>query len=182
MKTIYLDLDGVCTNFVEACIGANGFDSQKVIETWKKDFRGEFRAFKVLGISNSDFWKSIEKVGEEFWSEMEAYDYFNDLYYKLSEKGQVYFLSSPSMSPSSLSGKLKWLQKFFGRSFQDYVITPNKELLAHKNAILIDDYPRNIEKFIQAGGNAILFPQYWNTKVIIENKVDFILKELERFN
>lgn len=175
MKTIYLDIDGVCTNFIEACIIANGFNSKEVLELWKNEYRGEFRAFKVLGISNKDFWKNIEKKGEEFWSQMEPYPWFLELYEKLNTVGKVHFLSSPSMAPNSLSGKLKWLQKYFGRDFRDYIITPNKELLAHKNAYLIDDYPKNVEKFKVHGGNAILFPQYWNTKEIIDNKIEHVI-------
>lgn len=175
MKTIYLDIDGVCTNFIEACIKANGFNSDEVLKLWKNEYRGEFRAFKVLGISNKVFWKNIETTGEEFWSNMEPYPWFLDLYKKLNEIGKVHFLSSPSMAPNSLSGKLKWLQKYFGRDFRDYIITPNKELLAHKNAYLIDDYPRNVEKFKESGGNGILFPQYWNTKEIINDKIEYVL-------
>lgn len=175
-------MDGVCTNFVESCIEANGFNSKDIISRWEKDFRGEFRAFKVLGISNSQFWKNVEKTGEEFWSEMEPYPYFMDLYNRLTEVGRVFFLTSPSLAPNSLSGKLKWLQTQFNREFKDYVITPNKELLAHKNSFLIDDYPRNIEKFETAGGNGILFPQYWNSKKIVSDKIGYVIDKIERSN
>lgn len=171
-------MDGVCTNFIEECLKANNFDPNIEIPKWKKNHAGEFNATKVLDISNSVFWKNIEKQGEEFWSKMEPYIWFEDLYTKLSNVGKVYFLTSPSHSPFSLSGKLIWLQSQFNKNFKDYVITPNKELLAKENTYLIDDYPQNIEKFNSAGGVGILFPQFWNSKTDVENKIDYILSKL----
>lgn len=176
LKTIYLDLDGVCTTFITSCIEANNLDPVETMKTWKEKHRGVFSAFKVFGIKNSDFWKNVEQQGEEFWSEMGTYSWFKELYDELSKKGKVYFLTSPSQSPNSLSGKLKWLQRHFDQSFKDYIITPNKDLLAcSKNCYLIDDYPENVEKFIAAGGTGILFPQFWNTKEEVEDKVSYVL-------
>ena len=151
MRIIYLDLDGVCTNFIESCIVANGFESEKEIQNWKDNYAGEFNASKVLNISNNKFWGRIEKCGEEFWSEMKPYPYFKELYRELSNLGKVYFLTSPSQDPLSLSGKLKWLQNQFNRGFKDYIITPNKELLANKNRFLIDDYPINLTRQEERG-------------------------------
>lgn len=178
MKIIYLDLDGVCTEFINSCIVANNLDPNVIIPLWKEKFRGEFSAYKVFGIKNSEFWKNVEKQGEEFWSEMGTYPWFKELYSELCKIGKVYFLTSPSQSPNSLSGKLKWLQKHFGRGFKDYIITPQKELLATEKSYLIDDYPENIDKFKTAGGNGVLFPQFWNTKDEIEDKVTYIVKML----
>ncbi len=179
MKTIYLDLDGVCTTFIDSCIVANNLDTNEVIPLWKEKYRGEFNAFKVFGIKNSEFWKNVESTGEEFWSEMGTYPWFNDLYSELSKIGKVYFLTSPSQSPNSLSGKLKWLQRHFTNGFKDYIITPNKELLANSNSYLIDDFPGNVEKFLSAGGNAILFPQFWNSKEEIKDKVAYVLSKID---
>lgn len=178
MKIIYLDLDGVCTNFVKSCIEVNNLDYIKTVDIWKKDYPGVFSAFKVFNIDNNTFWKNIEKSGEKFWTEMEAYSWFLELYNRLSEKGKVYFLTSPSQSPNSLSGKLKWLQNQFSRDFKDYIITPNKYLLANENTILIDDYPENIKQFVNSGGKGILFPQFWNSLELVNNKVDYIIDRL----
>lgn len=178
MKIIYLDLDGVCTNFIKSCILANGLNYDETVNIWKKDFRGVFSAFEVFGIDNSDFWKNIEKVGEDFWSEMEVYPWFSELYTKLSQNGKVIFLTKPSNSPLSHSGKIKWLQKQFNINFKDYILTPHKELLASADTVLIDDCPKNIKNFKNAGGKGILFPQFWNTKDVIDNKVEYILNSL----
>jgi len=174
-------MDGVCTNFITSCIKANGLDISSVMAKWKSEHRGQFSAFTALGIKNSEFWANIDSVGETYWSEMDAYPWFVELYEKLSELGKVYFLTSPSQNPNSLSGKLKWLQKQFHKGFKDYVITPNKELLASENSYLIDDYPVNIEKFNIAGGHGILFPQFWNSVDDVEDKVAYIISAIGVF-
>ena len=48
--------------------------------------------------------------------------------------------------------------------FRDYLFAPShqKQLLAGKNRILIDDSQRNVEQWKQAGGRAVLVPQPWN--------------------
>ncbi len=178
MKIIYLDLDGVCSNFIKSCIEANGLNYEQTVERWEKDFRGVFSAFEVFGINNNTFWKNIEKTGEAFWTDMEVYPWFFDLYNELSKKGRVIFLTKPSHSPLSHSGKIKWLQKRFNHNFKDYIITPHKELLASSETVLIDDCPKNIAKFVEAGGKGILFPQFWNTVKEIDNKVEYVLNSL----
>lgn len=178
MKLIFLDLDGVCCNFVKSCIMANNLDYIKTEEVWKSKYKGVFSAFEVFGVSNSDFWKNIEKQGESFWSDMEAYPYFYDLYNSLSKLGKVIFLTKPSTSPLCHSGKIKWLQDKFSKNFSDYILTPHKELLAGPNCYLVDDCPKNVKKFTEAGGNGILFPQYWNTIEDIDNKVEYIISKI----
>jgi len=178
MKIIYLDLDGVCTNFIKSAIYANNLNYEKTVEKWKSEYIGVFEACKVFGISNKIFWENIEKNGESFWADMETYSWFDNLYNSLKSVGEVFFLTSPSLSPYSLSGKLKWMQKKLGKNFKNYIITPNKHLLASKNSYLIDDYPKNIEKFNNAGGNGILFPQYWNCSKVVVDKTDYIMKLL----
>ena len=175
MKIIYLDLDGVCANFIKSCILANNLDYKNTIEIWNRDFKGVFSAFEVFGINNKLFWSNIEKVGEPFWSEMEVYPWFQDLYNSLCSLGNVIFLTKPSTSPLCHSGKIKWLQNQFNKNFKDYIITPHKELLAGENRYLIDDCPKNVKKFNENGGKGVLFPQFWNTKENIENKVSYII-------
>ncbi|MBN2618175.1 MAG: hypothetical protein JXR64_07655 [Spirochaetales bacterium] len=176
---IYLDLDGVCSNFIKSAIIANNLNFNSTVELWKRDYKGQFSAFKVFGISNSEFWKNIELQGEEFWSEMEEYSWFFPLYNRLKDYGEVIFLTSPSQSPLSHSGKIKWIQKRFTKNFKDYIITPRKELLANKNSILIDDYPENILNFENSGGKGILFPQFWNSIIDVENKLEYIENQLK---
>jgi 5'(3')-deoxyribonucleotidase len=174
---IYLDLDGVCVDFVNASIQANGFDPDEIARKWSRDFKGEYRVWEVLGILREDYWDTIALQGEDFWRDLEAYDWYDQLYGGLCEIAPVIFLSSSTRTPSCLSGKLHWLQDRFGVTFRDFIFTGQKQQLASPAALLVDDYGSNVESFRGAGGHAILFPQVWNQNNHVEDKLSYTLKE-----
>jgi hypothetical protein len=60
-------------------------------------------------------------------------------------------------------GKVHWLQQFFDPRFRRYMLGSHKHLMAKPGVVLIDDSDAKCEKFIEAGGGAILFPQPWNS-------------------
>lgn len=160
---IYLDLDGVCVDFISAAIAAHGHDPNEVLDRWAADHPGEFYPYKVLEMEVDSFWDLLHSLGESFWVQLEPYPWFEELHAKLDEMGHVVFCTSSTRAPSCLSGKLHWLQARFGAEFQDYVLTAHKERLAHKSAFLIDDFDQNVDRFSARGGHGILFPQFWNS-------------------
>lgn len=169
---IYLDMDGVCCDFVTASIRINGFDPDTVIADWATQYKGEFYTYKVLGIELDTFWDRIGTGGTAFWRELDAYPWFESMYEELNRLGRVVFLSSPTRNPSCLAGKLQWLQDRFGKTFKEFIFTTNKDLLAHSGAALIDDYETNIQKFRERDGNGILFPRVWNANHAFETSPD----------
>ena len=174
---IYLDLDGVCTDFISAGAVAIGQDPAQVLARWARDFKGEFRVHVVMGTERGEFWQALDDAGEVFWVELEEYPWFKELYDALSNLAPVIFLSSATRAPSCLSGKLKWLQARFGRKFRDYIFTAHKQQLASPSALLVDDYERNVEGFLGAGGSAVLFPQPWNSNHDIEDRLEYALAQ-----
>lgn len=156
-RHIFLDLDGVLTNFVGASLQLHS--RSELLESWPA---GVWDTHVVCGMSNGDFWKVIELRGSAFWSDMEPYPWAFDLVEQLRQIAPVTIASSPSLDPGSLDGKIRWLQKHFGRNFRDFMIGPRKHLLAHPDTVLIDDSDRNIADFRKAGGRGVLFPQMWN--------------------
>ena len=174
---IYLDLDGVCTDFVSAGALANGQTPAEVLGKWEREFEGEFRPYVVMGVAREEYWQAIDDAGEAFWIGLQQYPWFTELYQALSDLAQVVFLSSATRAPSSLSGKLKWLQARFGRKFRDYIFTAHKQQLASPSALLVDDYERNVEGFLEAGGSAVLFPQPWNSNHHIEDRLEYALAQ-----
>lgn len=162
---IFLDMDGVCTNFDLGC--------QKVFN-WpmrprepKQDVRG------FLKISNKEFWNEIDKHGEDFWVDLEEEAWFRDLLQIVEQYDKNWkFLTSPSLSHYAASGKIQWMQNRFGKWFRNYHITPagNKCDLAKRDCVLIDDNEKNVKEFKENGGYAILFPRFWNRNYIIESK------------
>lgn len=110
--TLMLDLDGVMTDFVGSYLKGIGSNLKPTdITDW--DIPG------LLGITYDKFWADIESFGEKFWSDMPAYPWFEELYeaMKHDSEDNVIFLSSPGWSPNACSGKLKWLQRYFGKDF-----------------------------------------------------------------
>ena len=86
-----------------------------------------------------------------------------ELFDRLQEVAPVTIASSPSYDPACLAGKIRWLQKHFGRRFRDFMIGPRKHLLARPDTALVDDSDRNIRDFREHGGQGVLFPQPWNS-------------------
>jgi 5'(3')-deoxyribonucleotidase len=178
---IYLDMDGVCTDFAAAGIRVNGYRPEEILVRWENNFKEEFFPYIVMGIDRDDYWQAIAAQGETFWYNLEAYPWFEKLYTSLCQIAPVIFLSSSTRTPSCLSGKLKWLQARFGPAFQDYIFTAHKQQLANPGALLIDDYEVNVNKFKQAGGNSILFPQIWNSNHHIDDKLAYTIKQTDRW-
>ncbi|MBN1663964.1 MAG: hypothetical protein JW943_10215 [Deltaproteobacteria bacterium] len=178
--TIYLDMDGVCTDFASAGIQANGHEPSRVFFTWDQSFRGEFHPYKVMGIDRDTYWNAIAQKGEAFWVNLREYEWYPELMNSLSRMGKVIFLTSGAYAPWSLSGKLKWLQYRFGHDFQSYIFTSAKYLLANPRSILIDDYENNVDEFRQNGGKAILFPQIWNRNYEITDRIGYTLESVTR--
>lgn len=162
--TIYLDMDGVLSNFVLSALRLhcpNGW--KRLMETWPK---GVFEIYDVIDISGSDFWGTINMEGWKFWSELEPFPWAMPLYNTLKELGDVVVLTSPSRNPNCAKGKILWLQHFFmeGYDFRDYILAPSqfKHHVAAFGRILVDDSSRNIKRFNKAGGCGVLVPQPWN--------------------
>jgi 5'(3')-deoxyribonucleotidase len=172
---IYLDLDGVCVDFVSAGLRANGFDPAEVYTSWQRDHLGEYPIHHVIGISARTYWTAIAALGAEFWENLEEYPWFWELYNTLQDTAPVLFLTSSTRAPATLSGKMQWLQNRFGTTFRDYIFTPHKQQLASPKALLIDDYDRNVDDFIAAGGSAIRFPQLWNRNHAIQDSLAYTL-------
>jgi len=177
---IYLDMDGVCTDFASAGIIANGRLPSEVFRLWSESFRGEFYPYKVMGLDMDSYWQAVAAEGEAFWVNLQEYEWYPELLRSLQNIGDVVFLTSGTYAPWSLSGKLKWLQVRFGENFQGYIMTANKHLLAKKNTILIDDYETNVTTFRQHGGNAVLFPQLWNSNHEVRDRLNFTLKSVKQ--
>jgi 5'(3')-deoxyribonucleotidase len=161
-KVFLLDLDGVIADFYSSMCRAFGHDPAKAMTRLKPE---DWWFRSVLGeMTESHFWGVIDKLGEAFWADMEMYPHAHELYEELESMAPVYFVSQPSNAPFSASGKVRWLQKFFRHpKCRAFFLTPHKSLLAKPNHLLIDDSDVNCKKFVEAGGNALLFPRRWNS-------------------
>jgi len=157
---IYLDMDGV--------IGDWDTSAQKLFDQ------------PLAEISKSKIWKKIDGEGFKFWADMDLYPWTEEFVQSLRWIDEVVICSTPSLDPRSAAGKLRWLQKLFGRNFRDYVLTPKKHLLAKKRNVLIDDKEKNTDDFSRNGGIGILFPRPWNRmRNRTEDPVAHVIEQLK---
>jgi len=159
IKTILLDMDGVCCDFVAEACRWHGIDGAEVRARW---VRGTWDICEPMGIAPDKFWEVL--AGQpRFWRFMPPYSWFKDLIYNLRLRdAEVIICTSPSRCPSSHYGKAAWLYDRDICPTTQAVMTHRKELLARPDVVLIDDSDRNVRRFREAGGQAILWPQIWN--------------------
>lgn len=161
-RTIFLDMDGVCCDFVSAALQLHGVEPTYRIENWPK---GTFEICDILNLTQEEFWEPIRQAGVDFWFGLVEYPYFRPLVEQLSEVAAVVFLTSPFYDADAAKGKVLWLQKHFGGTFDNFIITRKKFHCAMPGVVLVDDHPKHCEVFRANGAGAVLFPQPWNDAV-----------------
>ena len=177
---IYLDMDGVCVDFIGAAMQAQGYDANALLRRWRLDYPGSLYPEPLFDVTAEDFFTHKHLTRPEFWRDLRPYPWFDSMYQALEHLGHVVFLTAPTSAPGSVSGKLEWLTNTFGHGFKDYIFTRHKDRLAHRNAYLIDDMPFNITSFERRQGTGVLFPQAWNELAHIEDPGEHTLAQLRR--
>jgi 5'(3')-deoxyribonucleotidase len=174
LTDVLLDMDGVISNFNHEIVKLFGLDPTKVIDTWE--------VHETIGCPKEEVYKRMAEAGHDMWASMKPYERAKELIDVCKKYGELTICTAPTMDPYCASGKTEWLQKFFGKYFRDYAITPKKEKLANPFTVLIDDHDKNIKKFHDRGGKVILFPQIWNSGRTYEgDKVEFVEHMLQRY-
>ncbi|MCK5788639.1 MAG: hypothetical protein KAH32_06560 [Chlamydiia bacterium] len=136
---IYIDMDGVITDFVEHAEQTFGV------------------RFNTLLDDDNMFWSLIRKEGEKYWSEMPMMSDAKKLMNYIKDEN-ISILSSAGSSKNAtkdtINGKKKWMKKNYPKV--NVIIEYHKYKYAHKKAILIDDLQKNISPWIKSGGIGIL--------------------------
>lgn len=177
---VLLDMDGVIADFNVAALIAFGFtesEAKKRVENWTP---GVWSVEDEIGREKGELWKVIAN-NKRFWEDIPIYNYTKKFIKELKSNHDVYICTSPSPHHDCPTGKLKWLSNHNLGLSRNVVITKHKHLLACPNKCLIDDTDTKINKFVEHGGNGVLFPQRWNTMHSFDgNKVDYVLSEIDR--
>lgn len=180
IRTILLDMDGVCCDFVSAACRANGQDIKDILPKWEPGGGGEF--YKLWGATKEEFWGPING-DPSFWVKLKAYPWFGELLEVVfgHVRDQWWFATSPSECPTSQFGKAQWLLEHEFDPDRDAMIGSHKELMAKPGVVLIDDRESNCQSFREEGGHAILFPARWNSNhEHKDNPMPYVRQELER--
>ncbi len=173
---ILLDLDCVLADFVGGLARLHGLAPEFLLSYWKA---GEYpvntalaTALAALGsrprdqltMTDDEFWQPINR-NAGFWAGLEPLPWFDPLVrFAGHEVGvaNVHVVTAPSWCETSYHGKIAWIKAHFGHRFNQFVITPHKELFAKPDHVLIDDNETNVTQFRANGGRAIMFPVHHN--------------------
>ena len=206
IDTILQDVDGLLANFHESAIRAHLHKGPlKLSHGTYRDPNDSFliasnqywprgkSLMKYLGITNlDDFWQPIDR-DPLFWRGISPYPWYKQLTDKLQNYCHTLMLcTSPSNHHHSWGGKALWLKlhnldhlpciMMNGASNGTSSGTPiGKWMLAAPGRLLIDDFEKQTDPFINAGGQAILFPQPWNrAHQFCNDPVNYTISQLER--
>lgn len=156
---ILVDLDDVLADFVGSALRIHGRTPVELAgmppQSWS--------IVQPLGLTEQTFWRPIDIAGEDFWADLPLLPHGLELVECVEQfNPEWYLVTAPSQHPSSLAGKCRWIKKVFGNSFDRFVFTQHKHLLANSETVLIDDRAQSVSRFIQCGGRGIIFPTPYN--------------------
>lgn len=161
IKTIFLDLDGVCNIFMEHALEWLGVPVPNGIG-WGYSLSSLVKAYHPIENDRElwerldfDFWRAIPKSKEFAW--------LLGWCRRLVGKDNVVILTRvpPYGIANCVTGKIAWIEEHFGKS-QNFLIGNCKWPCAYNNTLLIDDSKINVNQFRGHGGQAILVPRPWN--------------------
>ena len=156
INRILLDMDDVLVDFVGGAAKAHARDDD--IFSYN-----DWNFYKSWGIERSDFEKPILAGGEKFWVELEKHPWADTLIYTCLMAAPVTIATSPFGNPACMAGKARWLRRHTGFGPHEVMIGAQKHLMAKPDVLLIDDSDANVEKFKEAGGQAVIFSRPWNS-------------------
>ena len=171
---IILDADEVLFDFRAAACLVHGWDPaemrQRTIES------GLWEMADVIGMDRDTFWIPIHEAGAQFWQDLKPFPWVEELLALVKQVTPDWWIvTSPSRKVSSRIGKTLLFASYFGERFDHYHITKDKHLFAAEGVVLIDDRQENIDAFVKAGGDGILFPSCGNKlHAMADNPVEYI--------
>ena len=169
---IFLDIDGVLTDFVGHAVRKLNLNVDPTNCSWD---------FFASEMTPRQFWDSISLYGPCFWRNMPTHEWAENLIDVVkSYDPEFTLLTSPANCSYSWSGKRLWIQETFGASFNRQIFTHDKHFCAAPGRVLIDDTEINCKRFADWGGQAILFPQSWNSLGNDVDRVKHVAEGLER--
>jgi 5'(3')-deoxyribonucleotidase len=163
--TVFLDLDGVLTDFMGAACTLVGLEPSYLPHIYKEHDNPRDDSNEVF--SNCGVWDAITEAGSDFWANLEPLPWADLLYQELTKVSKVCICTSfgnlvthPVFSSDAAKGKVLWIEKHLQTN--RVAVCARKELLAHPGAILVDDRLRNCKDFAKNGGSFWLWQDQFN--------------------
>jgi len=157
---VYIDMDGVLTNFQQSFMGIKVNKNRLTIEEYDKQ-NGKFSGWIIVDGEGPTWWSHMPWMpdGKKLWNYFLKYD--------------PCILSAPSRNPMSARGKIAWVNRELGLNVESatssskgpkwpedsrMILSAQKYMFAKRypNSILIDDTPNKIGDWVGNGGIGIL--------------------------
>lgn len=184
---IFLDLDDVCNRFTMHALRHVGcpvdeFSYDDFDPAWGWDIVAAANALHPSRrFTEAEFWGSLDR---KLWATVPESDEFGQFLQRcenLVGAEHVCILSSPTLDPDCLAGKLEWIHDHLPKRFhRQFLIGPRKHFCARPDALLVDDSDRNVDAFRAHGGQAILVPRPWNHLWWCESPLSYVQHALEQ--
>lgn len=185
---ILLDLDEVLCDFVGGVCNYWAITQDALLPHWEP---GSWDIVSPLGrtlvnhrrrltpITTQEFWNTL-RWNATFWETLKPLPNMEDVLRVARWADPEFVLvTTPSRCSSSYVGKLNWVRRHLGERFNRFVLTGDKSLMAHPDAVLVDDKEENVVRFQEAGGRGILYPRYHNRLYNIRtNPIPHLLNQL----
>ena len=168
IEAILIDIDGVANTFHKHVFDylqlPYSDDSHYPVECGWDIVDAANRLAGYERFTPATFWNSITR---EIWASVPLSSEFAFILAWAEchvAQEDIHFLTSPTLSPDCLAGKLEWIQRHAPKWMQrQFLIGPSKHLCAKPGVLLIDDGDKNVTTFQERGGMAILVPRPWNS-------------------
>ena len=173
-----LDLDGVLADLVAGLLERHGRPSPFSVESGVFGPSAWNFPQTVWGQSPDDTWSVCDR---SFWAQLPKTKHADEIVALVADHVGARRVAICTALPSAVAadgaadGKLDWCRRHYPdlpviltAEHSDVYATPPKHFLAHDGVILIDDNEANCRAFWNAGGLAMIWPAWWNSRWAVQ--------------
>lgn len=180
---VYLDCDQVLTDFIAGICAAIGYDYPGT-PNWPEEWT--YDMFESAGSSRED---ANKHCNIDFWANLNWMEDGKRILcqvFKRFRPNEITVLTTPMRNNGSYTGKMIWFENNVPELYDRVIpsLVPKEEFAFDFNRLLIDDCQRNVERFIKAGGAAIMVPRPWNqnSKIFFDDKaVEYVTAMMDQW-
>ena len=176
IKTVFIDMDMVLCDFCKGAIDLLPLEGQPMDEIThiRDQVEGGYNYIHDYFGSNTKMHNALEKDLDNFWLNLPKFKWADQLVAMASNSGkEIYLLTSVHPRHYTWSvGKMLWVKKNYPKLLKKLIVMEFKHLVAAPDRLLIDDSKTNVKKFEKFGGNAILWPMWYNRDMDVSEVPD----------
>lgn len=184
-QILYLDMDGVLVDFIGGLCRLFGTTESDLAARHEKPLPWSLE--KLFG---RPFAEIDAKADIGFWYNLEPYPWADEVVETVCRlfHDRVFLCTSGGNPGTSYFnraaiGKALWVHRHYPHLADSLIFAFQKWPLAGPDKILVDDCESHVERFQANDGEAILFPQWWNSEWDRRAKgdvLDTLKRKLER--